>query len=108
MSPERARGEELDARTDLFSFGVVLYEMATGQQAFSGRTTAVVFHSLLANQPKPAVELNPALPRGFDHILSTSLEKDRTIRYQSAEDMLRDLSALRSGTLQRKAPKLLF
>ncbi len=108
MSPEQARGEELDARTDLFSFGVVLYEMATGQQAFSGRTTAVVFHSLLANQPKPAVELNPALPRGFDHILSTSLEKDRTVRYQSAADMLRDLSALRSGSLQRKAPKLLF
>jgi eukaryotic-like serine/threonine-protein kinase len=108
MSPEQARGEELDARTDLFSFGVVLYEMATGQQAFSGRTTAIVFHSLLANQPQPAVEINPALPCGFDHILSKSLEKEPAVRYQSAAEMLADLSALRSGTLRRKTPSLLL
>ena len=77
MSPEQARGEEVDARTDLFSFGLVLYEMATGQQAFSGSTTAVVFHSLLGEQPKPVLELNPALPRAFERIICKALEKDR-------------------------------
>jgi len=96
MSPEQARGEELDARTDLFSFGVVLYEMATGQQAFSGRTTAVVFHSLLREQPKPALELNPALPKALEQIICKAMEKDRTARYQSAAGMLVDLKALKA------------
>jgi serine/threonine protein kinase/predicted Zn-dependent protease len=96
MSPEQVRGEELDARTDLFSFGAVLYEMATGQQAFSGRTTAIVFHSLLATQPKSALELNPALPRAFERIISKSLEKERTARFNSAAEVLAALSALRA------------
>jgi len=97
MSPEQARGEELDARTDLFSFGLVLYEMATGQQAFSGSTTAVVFHSLMGQQPKPVLELNPALPRAFERIVCKALEKDRALRYLSATEMLADLRALKES-----------
>ena len=97
MSPEQARGEEIDARADLFSFGAVLYEMATGRQAFSGKTTAVVFHAILATQPKSLLELNPALPRAFEGIVWKALQKDRNSRYQSATSMLADLAALRAG-----------
>ena len=97
MSPEQARGEEIDARADLFSFGAVLYEMASGKQAFSGKTTAVVFHAILGTQPKSLLELNPALPRAFEGIVWKALEKDRASRYQSATEMLGDLAALRAG-----------
>jgi len=97
MSPEQVRGEETDARTDLFSFGAVLYEMATGQQAFSGKTTAAVFRAILTSQPRSALELNPALPRTFERITTKALEKDRATRYQSSAAILTDITALKAG-----------
>jgi serine/threonine protein kinase/tetratricopeptide (TPR) repeat protein len=103
MSPEQARGEELDARTDLFSFGEVLYEMATGRQAFSGTTKTEIFDALLGGQPKPLVELNPTLPRPLERIIGKALEKDRGRRYQSAKEMIDDLEALSaSGSIHRE------
>jgi len=94
MSPEQARGDELDARSDLFSFGAVLYEMATGQQAFSGKTTAVIFHALLGEEPTPAGQLNPALPRGLQRVISKALQKAPAERYQSATEILADLKTV--------------
>ena len=94
MSPEQARGDELDARSDLFSFGAVLYEMATGQQAFSGKTTAVIFHALLGEEPTPAGQLNPGLPRGLQRIISKALQKAPADRYQSATEILADLKTV--------------
>lgn len=95
MSPEQARGEGLDSRTDLFSLGAVLYEMATGRQAFSGNTTAVVFDAILNRAPKPPREVNPKLPPRLAEIIGKALEKDRDLRYQTVSELRADLKRLR-------------
>jgi serine/threonine protein kinase/tetratricopeptide (TPR) repeat protein len=91
MSPEQARGENLDAQSDIFSFGVVLYEMATGRPAFAGRTTAVIFNEILNKAPTPPARLNPEVPPKLDEIIDRCLEKDRELRYHSAADVRANL-----------------
>ena len=98
MSTEQARGEELDARSDLFSFGVVLYEMATGRQPFSGNTTAVIYEAILNRAPTSLLRVNPQLPTELERIINKALEKDRQMRYQTASDLGADLKRMKRDT----------
>jgi len=98
MSPEQVRGEDLDARTDLFSFGAVLYEMATGHMAFGGTTGGMVYDAILNRPPLPPSRLNPAIPAELERIIGRALEKDRTLRYQTAAELRTELKRLRRDT----------
>jgi serine/threonine protein kinase/Tol biopolymer transport system component len=104
MSPEQARGEELDARTDLFSLGAVLYEIVTGQHAFPGSTSAIIFDGILRNTPTSPVMLNPSLPAEFERILNKLLDKDRDCRYQVAAELRADLKRLQRESDSGRTP----
>ena len=104
MSPEQARGEELDARSDLFSLGVVLYEMATGSVPFSGTTTALIFDGILHSAPAPAKELNARLPVAIESILGKTLEKDPDLRCQTAAELRADLKRLKRDIESSRRP----
>ena len=101
MSPEQVRAKELDARSDLFSFGAVLYEMAAGVLPFRGESSGVICHEILASDPVPAMRLNPDLPTKLEDIIGKALEKDRDLRYQNAADMRTDLKRLKRETDSR-------
>ena len=104
MSPEQARGEELDVRTDLFSFGAVLYEIATGRMAFPGNTAAIVHEAILNRAPIPVARLKPELPPKLEEVINKALEKDRKLRYQNAADIRTDLQRLKRDTDSARSP----
>src|SRR6185437_4423504 len=106
MSPEQARGEDLDVRSDLFSLGAVLYEMATGRSAFTGATTAVTFEAILNRTPLPVTRINPELVPDVGWIVSKLLEKDRKLRYQSAAELRADLKRVKRDTESAGVPSL--
>jgi serine/threonine protein kinase len=103
MSPEQARGEDVDTRTDLFSFGAVLYEMATGRQPFQGSSTAVIFTAILTQARTPPSKLNPQLPAKLEEVINKALEKHREVRYQHASDLRADLRRLKRDTDSARA-----
>jgi hypothetical protein len=102
MSPEQAKSKDLDARTDLFSFGAVLYEMATGKQPFSGNTSAIIFDAILNKAPTAPVRINPELPAALEGLINKCLEKERGLRYQTASDLRADLQRLKRDTQSSK------